>query len=87
VVTTGRSTRETIAALSAAGGEVVGVGAIVDRSRTDPAFGVPFRSLLRLPVDAWEPEVCPRCKEGVPISKPGSRPDAAKAPVTDPPRP
>jgi len=86
VVTTGRSTRETVSALNAAGGEVVGVGAIVDRSRTDPAFGVPFRSLLRLPVEAWEPEDCPRCKERVPIDKPGSRPDAVKASSPDPPR-
>jgi orotate phosphoribosyltransferase len=79
VVTTGRSTRETIEALQAAGGEVVGVGAIVDRSRKDPEFGVPFRSLLRLPVETWDPGDCPKCREGVPVHKPGSRVDPVKA--------
>ena len=77
VVTTGKSTRETMDALRAAGGEVVGVGAIVDRSGGEVEFGVPFHSLLSLPVETWEPESCPECAAGVPLVKPGSRPDAS----------
>jgi orotate phosphoribosyltransferase len=78
VVTTGKSTRETIDVLTAAGGEVVGVGALVDRSGGGVKFGRPFRALLSLPVDAVPPEECPHCADGVPVDKPGSRP-AAKA--------
>ena len=74
VVTTGKSTRETIEVLEAAGGKVVGVGAIVDRSGGATDFGVPFHSLLSLPVEAWESSECPACRDGVPVEKPGSRP-------------
>lgn len=78
VVTTGKSTRETIEALRAAGGEVVGVGSIVDRSGGSADFGFPFRSLLSLPVQAWEPAECPKCREGLSLEKPGSRPGALR---------
>ncbi len=73
VVTTGKSTRETIDVLQAEGGDVVGIGSIVDRSGGTIDFGVPFHSLLSLPVDAMPPERCPECAAGVPIEKPGSR--------------
>ncbi len=78
VVTTGKSTRETIDALRAAGGEVVGCAAIVDRSGGEASFGVPFRSLLSLPVEAYEPDACPDCRDGKAIVKPGSRPGVAR---------
>lgn len=78
VVTTGKSTRETIGVLNDAGGEVVGVGAIVDRSGGRADFGVPFHSLLSLPVEAWSPGSCPKCAEGAPLSKPGSRPGVTR---------
>lgn len=74
VVTTGRSTRETVEVLEAAGGDVVGVATIVDRSGAKVDFGVPFHSLMSLPVQAWAPEECPLCREGTAITKPGSRP-------------
>ncbi|NNE42942.1 MAG: orotate phosphoribosyltransferase [Gemmatimonadetes bacterium] len=74
VVTTGRSTRETVEVLEAAGGEVVGVASIVDRSGANVEFGVPFQSLMSLPVQAWEPSQCPLCREGTALTKPGSRP-------------
>ncbi|MCA9751626.1 MAG: orotate phosphoribosyltransferase [Gemmatimonadetes bacterium] len=77
VVTTGKSTRETMEALRQAGGEVVAVGAIVDRSGGGVDFGVPFHSLLSLPVETWDPEACPECQRGAPLEKPGSRPDVS----------
>ena len=76
VVTTGKSTRETMEALRAKGGEVVGVGSVVDRSGGETDFGVPFSSLLSLNVESWEPADCPLCADDVAITKPGSRPDA-----------
>ncbi len=76
VVTTGKSTGETIRVITGAGGNVVGVGAIVDRSGGTAALELPFRSLLSLPVEAFEPAECPDCRAGAPIVKPGSRPGA-----------
>jgi orotate phosphoribosyltransferase len=78
VVTTGKSTGEAIQVIRAAGGDVVGVGAIVDRSGGTAPLDVSFRSLLSLPVEAFAPAECPDCRAGAPIAKPGSRPGAAR---------
>jgi orotate phosphoribosyltransferase len=74
VVTTGRSTREVMAVLSAAGAEVVALGSIVNRSGdADPFAPTPYRALLELRFPTWAADDCPLCAEGVPIAKPGSR--------------
>ncbi len=74
VVTTGKSTKETIEVVKAHGGEVVAVGSLVDRSGGKVDFGVPFQTLWRLEVPVYQPESCPLCKEGKePLVKPGSR--------------
>jgi orotate phosphoribosyltransferase len=73
VVTTGGSTRETIAVAEAAGATVVGAGAIIDRSGGTSALGVPFRALATLSLPTYPPESCPMCQAGAPITKPGSR--------------
>jgi orotate phosphoribosyltransferase len=72
VLTTGLSTRETIEVARAAGANVVGAVAIVDRSVT-PALDVPFASLARYAPPTYQPEACPMCARGEPIVKPGSR--------------
>jgi orotate phosphoribosyltransferase len=76
VVTTGKSTREAIAVADAAGAEVVGAGGIIDRSGGTADLGVPFEALAALSVEAYEPVVCPLCKAGLPVVKPGSRSEA-----------
>lgn len=75
VITTGLSTRETIEAVRDAGGRVVAIGALVDRSggTLGQSFSVPMRSLIALPVQSYVPAECPLCKQHVPIVKPGSR--------------
>jgi len=74
VVTTGGSLKEVMAVVREDGGNVVGVASLVDRSGDrDPAFGVPFVSLLRIDVPTWSAETCPLCQDGVPLVKPGSR--------------
>jgi orotate phosphoribosyltransferase len=74
VVTTGKSTRETIEVVKQHGGEVVAVGSLVDRSGGKVNFGVPFVTLWRIEVPVYEPDSCPLCKEGkIPLVKPGSR--------------
>jgi orotate phosphoribosyltransferase len=71
VVTTGGSLQEVVGLVGEAGGKVVGVGALVDRSggRADPAL----HSLVSLDVVTYPPEDCPLCQQGMPLVKPGSR--------------
>jgi orotate phosphoribosyltransferase len=79
VVTTGRSTLETMALATARGARVVGVGAIIDRTGGRDPFDVPFHALLQLDLPSYQPAECPVCRAGgLPAEKPGSRPEAAK---------
>jgi orotate phosphoribosyltransferase len=73
VITTGGSTRETMAAVEQAGGKVVGVGALIDRSGGTVDLGVPKAALVTLAVQNYNPAECPLCKSGLPAVKPGSR--------------
>jgi orotate phosphoribosyltransferase len=73
VLTTGGSTRETMQVGVAAGGRVVGVGAIVDRS-DGAQFDVPYVALLDVRLPTYQPDACPLCARGLPVVKPGSRP-------------
>jgi orotate phosphoribosyltransferase len=77
VLTTGGSTRETMQVAIAAGGRVVGVASIVDRSGGTAKFDVPFASLLNVDLPTYEPDRCPLCAQGLPVTKPGSRPVAS----------
>ncbi len=79
VVTTGGSTRETIAVARGAGAEVVGAAAIIDRSASQVSFDVPFQALAAVSWPTHEPAACPLCARGVPVVKPGSRPDSSAA--------
>ena len=75
IVTTGGSVQEVVDVVKAAGGEIVGVGLLVDRSGGKAEFGVPkedVQALLNLEVPTYEPETCPLCKEGVPMTERGS---------------
>lgn len=71
ILTTGGSVRETLAAVASRGGHIVGVGVLVDRSETPVDFGVPLFSCLRSITPTYKPEICPLCKFGVPLVKPG----------------
>lgn len=73
VVTTGGSVFEVIELVKNAGGKLVGVGCIVDRSGGKIDFGIRFASVVRLEVPTFKAEECPLCKEGIQIEKPGSR--------------
>lgn len=74
VVTTGGSTREVVECLTAAGARVLAAGSIIDRSGGRAEVGVPRVSLATLTVTAHPPEECPLCRQGIPLTKPGSRP-------------
>ena len=78
VITTGGSTRDTIAALEAAGGEVVGAASIIDRSGGAADIGVPRVSLATLSVPVVTAEACDACNRGEPLVKPGSRKEVGR---------
>lgn len=67
VMTSGGSLRDTIEAVRQAGGEVVGVAVMVDRTRGQTDFGVPFIAATEVEMDSWEPSECQLCRDGVPL--------------------
>ena len=73
VFTTGKSTREVIALVAAAGAKAIAAGSIVDRGLPPGALGIPSRSLLTLEVPAWSEADCPLCGKGISLDTPGSR--------------
>lgn len=73
VVTTGRSTNETLALVHSAGAEAVAFGSIIDRSRGGADFEAPFESLLTLDLGTWDAAECPLCAAGGVPDSPGSR--------------
>ncbi|MFA5161823.1 MAG: orotate phosphoribosyltransferase [Elusimicrobiales bacterium] len=73
VVTTGKSTKEALEVVSARGGRLVAVAALVDRSGGKADFGVPLETALKVDIAAWQPQDCPLCAKNIPLVKPGSR--------------
>lgn len=73
ILTTGGSIRETVAALEALHVPILGIGVLVDRSGGAVDIGdYPLFSLLTLNVESWPAAACPLCREGVPLTKPGT---------------
>jgi orotate phosphoribosyltransferase len=73
VISTGGSTREVVDILKAAGARPIAAGSIIDRSGGKAQVGAPRVALATLEVVAWQPGDCPLCRQGLPVSKPGSR--------------
>ncbi len=69
VMTTGTSILQTINAVNEKGGATVGVAVLIDRC----SIKLPFEyfATYRKVVENFNPETCPLCKEGVPLSKLG----------------
>lgn len=74
VITTGGSVSEVIQLAEEAGGLVVGVGCIVDRSGGKLKIDVPITSVHKAKLVSYPPEKCPLCMQNKPLLKPGSRP-------------
>lgn len=71
VVTTGLSVREVIAVVNEQGGEVVVVGALVQRGPVE--LGAPLVPLLELAIESYDPAECAQCVAGLALTEPGSR--------------
>ncbi len=73
IVTTGLSSRETIKAITDAGGDVVAGCCIFDRSGGEADIGVPLISLAAKRFPDFDPNGLPPELAGTPAYKPGSR--------------
>lgn len=72
IVTTGGSIQEVIDVVKAEGGIPVAVCMLVDRSGGRASFaGVPGSALLKMQVETYQPDNCPLCKQGIPMTKRG----------------
>jgi len=74
VLTTGGSTRETMEVARARGAAVVAAAAVINRSGSASPVDVPFAALAVITPPTYQPEACPMCRQGIPVTKPGSRP-------------
>ena len=69
VLTSGGSVRDTIEAVRIAGGDPVAVGVLVDRSAGRVAFeGLPLHASMVLDLATYQPDDCPLCRDGVPLT-------------------
>lgn len=74
VVTTGKSTMETVRVLEEMGAKVIGVACIADRRAPDCAFSLPVYAALKLDIQTYDPDECLLCRDGkLALEKPGSR--------------
>lgn len=73
VVTTGLSSRECIASIRAAGGEVIGGAALIDRSGGAADIGVSLTPLVSLTIPVYDEGELPESLAAIPAVKPGSR--------------
>jgi orotate phosphoribosyltransferase len=74
VVTRGGRVQETVDIVRSHGGQVAGIGVIVDRSGgARPDFGCPFVSLVEMNVETFPADDLPSDLTSVPAVKPGSK--------------
>ncbi|MBC8082691.1 MAG: orotate phosphoribosyltransferase [Hymenobacter sp.] len=77
VVTTGKSTNEVARLLTGLGAEVLAVVSLIDRTGAQAALNFPNFALLPVTAATYAPDDCPLCRAGIPVVKPGSRPEKA----------
>lgn len=73
VITTGKSSFETIEVIEQFGGEVVGLASIVNRSDAEELHGYPIAAATKVHIDTWEADEIPEELKEIPLVKPGSR--------------
>ena len=73
VVTTGLSSKEAMKAVENAGGEVLALVSIVNRSGGEVEFDVPYHALVEITFPTYAEDEIPAELAAVPVTKPGSR--------------
>ena len=71
IITTGGSVFELIKLAENYGAQISHIINLVDRSSKKLNFKVPISPLLSMPVESWEQNDCPLCKNGDPITQRG----------------
>ena len=69
VAVSGRKINKAIELVSKSGGNVIGVGVVVDRSMGYLPLTVPLRALLSYPMQTFSAKECPLCAANIPFSK------------------
>ena len=69
VAVSGRKINKAIDLVSKLGGDVVGVGVIVDRSMGYLPLSVPLRALLSYPMQTFTAKECPLCAAKIPVNQ------------------
>ena len=64
-----------MAAVAKQGGNVIGIGVLVDRSEQKVDFGLPLFSCLRQVTPTYAPQDCPLCAAGIPLTRPAGGQD------------
>lgn len=73
VITTGKSSFETVEVIEKMGGKVVGLSSIVNRSEKEQINDIPLISATTLHIETWTSENLPDNLRSIPPVKPGSR--------------
>ena len=73
VITTGKSSFETVDVIESCGANVVALTSIVNRSNKDEINGLPIISASKIDVEVWDEENLPEEIKKIPATKPGSR--------------
>lgn len=73
VLTTGRSIFEVIDLVQQYEAKILGIGELLDRSNGAVTFDYPYFPLASVEAANWEPDKCPLCAQGEPLTQRGSR--------------
>ncbi len=73
VITTGKSSFETVDVIRSCGAEVLALTSIVNRSNKDEINGLPIISATKIDVDPGDEDEIPEELKNTPATKPGSR--------------
>ena len=73
ILTTGRSLREVIALAESYGADIAALAVLLDRSGGAVTFDYPLLPLATVSAESWEPDQCPLCAKGEPLTQRGSR--------------
>lgn len=73
VVTTGLSSKEAMKAVDEAGGEVLALVSVVNRTGGDVSFDVPYHALVEIAFPTYADDEVPAALAAIPVTKPGSR--------------
>ncbi|MBN1493904.1 MAG: orotate phosphoribosyltransferase [Candidatus Omnitrophica bacterium] len=73
VITTGGSVLEVAELVKQMKVAIAGICCVVNRSNSDMLSSYQLTSLVKMTPQLFEPDACPLCKQGIPLSKPGSK--------------